>query len=92
MEYTLAVDAIKKQLRSRNKVSLALGRWISRNKLAISSVIACYMDRNWPLQALQLALDEFDSPFFFYFESSLRITGRGSTYWSMASRTFETSS
>jgi len=79
-EYTLTVDAIKKQLPSRNKVSLALDGWTSTNKLAITSVIAYYMDRNWALREVQLAFDEVDSPFFFYFESSLRIAGQGSTY------------
>jgi hypothetical protein len=43
----------------------------------------------WALREVQLAFDEDDSPFFFYFENSLTITGQGSTYWSMASRTFE---
>jgi hypothetical protein len=38
-QYTLTVDAIKKQLPSRNKVSLALDRWTTMNKLAIMSVI-----------------------------------------------------
>jgi len=39
-EYALTVDAIKKQLPIRNKVSLALDGWTSTNKLAITSVIA----------------------------------------------------
>jgi len=74
-EYTLTVDAIKKQLPSTNKVSLALDGWTSTNKLAITSVIVHYMNRNWALREIQLALDEVDSPIFSYFESSLRITG-----------------
>jgi len=45
-EYALTVDAIKKQLLPRNKVSLTLNGWTSMNKLAITSVIAYYMDRN----------------------------------------------
>jgi len=45
-EYALTVDAIKKQLPIRNKVSLALDGWTSTNKLAITSVIAYYMDRH----------------------------------------------
>ena len=45
-EYALTVDAIKKQLPIRNKVSLALDGWTSTNKQALMSVIACYMDRN----------------------------------------------
>jgi hypothetical protein len=46
-EYVLTVDAIKKQLPSQNKVSLALDGWTSTNKIAITSVIAYYMDCNW---------------------------------------------
>jgi len=65
----LTVDAIKKQLPSQNKVSLALDRWTSMNKLAIMSVIAYYMDRNWALRKVQLAFDEVDHQFFFAFES-----------------------
>jgi len=65
---------------------------MSTNKLAIRSVIANYMDRNWALRDVQLAFDEVDSPFYSHFESSLRITGQGSAYGSTASRTFERSS
>jgi hypothetical protein len=57
------VDAIKKQLPIRNKVSLALDRWTSMNKIAITSVIAYYMDRNWALREVQLAFDEVDRLF-----------------------------
>ena len=57
-EYALTVDAIKKQLPLRNKVSLALDGWTSTNKLAITSVIAYYMDRNWALREVQLVFDE----------------------------------
>jgi hypothetical protein len=49
MEYTLTVDAIKKQLASTNKVSLAFDGWTSTNKSAIKSVIAYYMNQNWAL-------------------------------------------
>ena len=45
-EYTLTVDAIKKQLPSRNKVSLALDGWTSTNKLDTTLVITNYMDYN----------------------------------------------
>ena len=45
-EYALTVDATTKQLPSQNKVSLALDGWTSTNKLAITSVIAYYMDLN----------------------------------------------
>jgi hypothetical protein len=53
-EYALTVDAIQKQLPLRNKVSLALDGWTSTNKLAITSVIAYYIDRNWALREVQL--------------------------------------
>jgi hypothetical protein len=62
------VDAIKKQLPSRNKVSLALDGWISTNKLVITSVIAYYIDRIWALGEVQLAFDEVDNLFFSYIE------------------------
>ena len=68
-EYALTVDAIKKQLPIRNKVSLALDGWTSTNKLAITSVIAYYMDRNWALREVQLAFDEVDRLFCSRFES-----------------------
>jgi len=62
------------------------------NKLATTLVIAYDMDQNWVLREVQLAFDDVDSAFFFYFEISLRITCEGSTYSSMASWTFEGSS
>jgi len=68
-EYPLTVDAIKRQLRLRNKVSLALDGWTSTNKLAITSVIAYYMDRNWALREVQLDFDEVDCMFCSRFES-----------------------
>ena len=68
-EYALTVDAIKKQLPLRNKVSLALDGWTSTNKLAITSVIAYYMDRNWALREVQLAFDEVNHLFISRFES-----------------------
>jgi len=91
-EYTLTVDAIKKQLPSRNIVSLALHGWTSANKLAITTDIAYYMYEKAALPEVQLAFDEVDSPFFSHLESSLTITGQGSKYGSMASRIFERSS
>jgi hypothetical protein len=63
------VDAIKKPLPSQNKVSLALDGWTSMNKLAITSVIAYYMDLNWALREVQLAFDEVNLLFFSRFES-----------------------
>jgi hypothetical protein len=86
------VDAIKKQLPSRNKVSIPLDGWTSTNKLAVTSVIAYYLDLNRTLQEVQLAFDEVDSPFFSYFESSLRMTGQRSASRSTASKTFQGSS
>ena len=68
-DYALTVDAIKKQLPVRNKVSLALDRWTSTNKLAITLVIAYYMDRNWALRKVQLAFDQVDRLFYSRFES-----------------------
>jgi len=91
-EYSLTVDAIKKQLPTRNKVSLALDGWTSTNKLAITSVIAYYIDHNWAMREVQLTFDEVCSLFFFYFNSEFRIIGDGSTYWSKASHTLEGSS
>jgi len=68
-EYALTVDVIKKQLPLRNEVSLALDGWTSMNKLAITSVIAYYMDSNWALHEVQLAFDEVDRLFCSRFES-----------------------
>jgi len=55
-EYAPTANAIKKQLPSQHEVSLALDEWISMNKLAITSVIAYYMDQNWALREVQLAV------------------------------------
>jgi hypothetical protein len=68
-EYAVTVDAIKKQLPKRNKVSLALDGWTSTNKLAITSVIPYYMDRNWALREVQLSFDEVSRLFISRFES-----------------------
>jgi len=68
-EYALTVDGIKKQLPIRNKVSLALDGRTSTNKLAITSVIAYYMDPNWALLEVQLAFDEDDRLFCSCFKS-----------------------
>jgi hypothetical protein len=62
-EYALTVDAIKKQLPIRNKVSLALDWWTSTNIVAITLVIAYYMDQNWALREVQLAFDEVNRLF-----------------------------
>jgi hypothetical protein len=86
------VDAIKKQLPSRNKDSIALDRWTLGYKLAITLVVTKFMDRNLVLGEVQLPLDAGDRPLFSYFNNSFRIIGQGSTCWSMASQTFEGSS
>jgi hypothetical protein len=91
-EYTLTVDAIKKELSSRSKVSLALDGGTLTNKLAITSEIAYYMDQNWALRKVQLAFNEIDIPFMSFFESSLRITDQGSAYRSTANQILEGSS
>ena len=65
-EYSLTVDAIKKQLPTRNKVSLALHGWTSTNKLPIMSAIAYYMDRNWAPWEVQLAFDDVNRLLFFH--------------------------
>jgi hypothetical protein len=57
-EYSLTIDAIKNQLQTKNKVSVALDRWTLTNKLAILSVIGYYIDPNWCLRKVQLAFDE----------------------------------
>jgi len=62
-ECALTVDATKKQRPIQNKVSLALDGWTSTNKLAITSVNAYYMDRNWALREVQLAFNEVDCLF-----------------------------
>jgi hypothetical protein len=69
MEYGLTVDAIKKQLPSRNTVSLASDGWTSTNIVAIMSDIACDMDQNWALGEVPLTYDEVDLMFFSCFET-----------------------
>jgi len=63
------VDAIKKQLLSGYKVSLALDGWTSTDKLAITSVNFYDMDRNWASREVQLAFNEVDGLFFSHVES-----------------------
>jgi hypothetical protein len=91
-EYTLTVDAIKKELSSRSKVSLALDGGTLTNKLAITSEIAYYLDQNWALRKVQLAFNEIDIPFMSFFEGSLRMTDQGSAYRSTANQILEGSS
>ena len=78
----------RSNLLSWKKVCLALDRWISTNKLALTLAIADYMDRNWALWEVNLAFDEVDSLFFSIFESWFMMIGQGPTYWSNASHTF----
>jgi len=54
-EYALTVDAIEMHLPSRNKVSYPLDGLTSMKKLAITSVVAYYMDLHWVLCEAQLA-------------------------------------
>jgi len=68
-EYTLTVDPIKKQLPLRNKVSLALDRWTPTNNVAIMSVVAFNIERNWILHEVQLAFDEVDHLCCWFFAS-----------------------
>jgi len=63
-ERALTVDAIKNQLQSQNKVSLALDVGTSTDKLAITSFIAYYLDQNWALREVHLAFNEVDRLFF----------------------------
>jgi hypothetical protein len=63
MEYALPVDSIKKQLPAQNNISLTLDGWTSTNKLAITLVVADFMDQNWALREVQLAGDEVDCLF-----------------------------
>ena len=62
------------------------------NKLAITSVIAYYMDQHWALREVQLARDEGDSLFCSDFESYWKMIGPQSTHCSMAGHIFEGSS
>jgi len=91
-EYLLTGDAIKKQLPSLNKVSLALDSWTSMNTSGIPSVIAYYIDQKWAMRQVQLAFNEVGCLFSSYFRSWLQMIGPGSMYWSKASRTVEGSS
>jgi len=68
-EYALTADATKKQLPLLNKLSVPLDGWTSTNELAITSVIAYYLERNWSLREIQLAFDAVDRLLCFRFES-----------------------
>jgi hypothetical protein len=60
-EYETTLLAIKSQIPKGQKVSLALDGWTSKNNLAITSVIAYYIGRNWSLEEVQLAFEEVRS-------------------------------
>jgi len=79
-EYALSMDATMMQLPSRDEVSFTWEGWTSPNKLAITSVIAYYMDQNWALRELQLAFDGNDRLIFSRSESWFRMIGQGPTY------------
>jgi len=68
-DYAWTVVTIEKQLPLRNIVSVALEEWTWTNKLAIMSVIANYMDRNWALREVQITFDEVDHLFCSRFQS-----------------------
>jgi len=68
-EYPPSADALQMQLASRNNESLALDGWTSTGRIAITSVIAYYMDQNRSLHEVQLAFDEIDRLFSSAFES-----------------------
>jgi hypothetical protein len=68
------VESIKQQLPSRYKVSSALDRRISTNKLALTLLIAYYVDQNWAVLEVQVACDKVECPVLSNFDSSLRIT------------------
>jgi len=86
-DYTLTVDAIEDYLRSRHTVSLALDGSTSMNKLAITWVIAYYMDRCSALGQVPLSFDKVNHLFCSCFEIYSRIIGQGSTCWSNATHT-----
>ena len=62
-------DTIGQQLPSLDSDTLVFDGWTSSNKLDITSVIPCYMDRNWASRDVQLAFHEVDRLFFPHFES-----------------------
>jgi len=88
-ESALMLDAIQKQLPLRTKVGLALDGWASTNKLAITSVIAQYINRNWALSEFQLPFDEIDRLNCSHFETQSMMIGQWPAYWSKVSRTVE---
>ena len=90
-EYTLTIEAIINELPESNKVSLALDGWTSTTKLAITSVIAYYIDRNWNLKEVQLAFDEVCTPPISrgHTMKTNNLEGERKAYWRTTSRPFE---
>jgi len=69
-QYALTVDGIKQQLPSQNTVSLVFDGWTSAHNLAIPfRVIAAYVNQNWTLRKVQLALHEVHRLLFSTFKS-----------------------
>jgi len=62
-ESSQAENAVKKQLRMRNKANLDLDGWTWTNNLASTSVIAYYVLGTWAMSDVQLVFDEVDSLF-----------------------------
>jgi len=91
-ECVLTLDSIRKQLPSRNEVSLALEGWTSTNKLVIMSVITYTEDYNWAMYEVQLDFDEVDNLFYCYSETKSRMIGLESPCGRTASCTFEVGS
>jgi hypothetical protein len=88
-DYALTVDVIKKQLPRQNKISLTLDGWTSTKTRAMMSVIAYCMNRNWVLSEVQLTFDEVECLFGSCFDSELRMSRQGATYWSKINYKFK---
>jgi hypothetical protein len=58
------------------------------NKVAITQIIAYYIDQNWALGEVQLTLDEVDSLVFSNFGKDLRTIGHVTKYCSKTNHTF----
>lgn len=57
-EYEMTLAAIKEQIPTGQKVSIALDGWTSQNRLAITSVIMYFISKNWKLEEVQIAFEE----------------------------------
>jgi hypothetical protein len=58
------------------------------NKVAITQIIAYYIDQNWELGEVQLALDEVDNLLFSNFRKDLRTIGHVTKHCSKTDHTF----